>query len=65
MTRVGANAAARRAHPAAPVMPSQPWLFHDLRHTFALQLLRFLMRKAAQDGATAAGGTSLDWARGR
>lgn len=37
--------------PAAPVMPSHPWLFHDLRHTFALQLLRFLMRKAAQDGA--------------
>ncbi|MFI7681006.1 tyrosine-type recombinase/integrase [Actinophytocola sp. NPDC049390] len=36
---------------AAPVMPSHPWLFHDLRHTFALQLLRFLMRKAAQDGA--------------
>ena len=39
------------AHPAAPVMPSQPWLFHDLRHTFALQLLRFLMLKAAQEGA--------------
>lgn len=36
---------------AAPVMPSHPWLFHDLRHTFALQLLRFLMLKAAQDGA--------------
>jgi integrase len=39
------------AHSAAPVMPNQPWLFHDLRHTFALQLLRFLMLKAARDGA--------------
>ncbi|WP_410598071.1 tyrosine-type recombinase/integrase [Amycolatopsis sp. lyj-23] len=36
---------------AAPIMPTQPWLFHDLRHTFALQLLRFLMLRAAQDGA--------------
>lgn len=40
-------------HPAAPVLPRQPWLFHDLRHTFALQLLLFLMKHAARDGAAA------------
>lgn len=33
-------------HPAAAPLPTLPWLFHDLRHTFALRLLLFLMRKA-------------------
>jgi integrase len=29
-------------HPDAPVMPRKRWRWHDLRHTFALQLLAFL-----------------------
>ncbi|WP_299540734.1 site-specific integrase [uncultured Streptomyces sp.] len=33
----------------APVMPRQRWLFHDLRHTFALRLLIFLTREALND----------------
>lgn len=44
---------AHAAHPAAPVLPSQPWVYHDLRHTFALQLLRFLMQRAVRDGMAA------------
>ncbi|MEU4711626.1 site-specific integrase [Nocardia salmonicida] len=35
-------------HPDAAVLPSSPWLYHDLRHTFALRLLMFLMRKAVE-----------------
>jgi integrase len=38
-------------HPAAAPLPTLPWLFHDLRHTFALRLLLFLMRKAVADAA--------------
>lgn len=38
-------------HPAAPMLPLLPWLFHDLRHTFALRLLLFLMRQAMRDAA--------------
>jgi integrase len=38
-------------HPTAPVLPSLPWLFHDLRHTFALRLLLFLMRQAMHNAA--------------
>jgi len=30
--------------PRAPVLPSRPWRFHDLRHSFCLQLLKYLMR---------------------
>jgi len=33
---------AHREHPAAPVLPRRPWRFHDARHTFALQLLKYL-----------------------
>lgn len=32
--------------PGAPVLPPRPWRFHDLRHTFCLQLLKYLMRVA-------------------
>lgn len=28
----------------APVLPPRPWRFHDLRHSFCLQLLKYLMR---------------------
>ncbi|WP_367836490.1 tyrosine-type recombinase/integrase [Streptomyces rochei] len=31
----------------APVLPNRPWRFHDLRHTFCLQLLKYLMRLVA------------------
>ena len=34
--------------PTTPVLPAQPWRFHDARHTFALQLLRFLQRRRVQ-----------------
>ncbi|HXA61829.1 MAG TPA: hypothetical protein VNW94_21995, partial [Streptosporangiaceae bacterium] len=36
-----------RAHaeePGTPMLPAQPWRFHDARHTFALQLLKYLQR---------------------
>lgn len=32
-----------------PMLPRQCWLFHDLRHTFALRLLIFLTREAVGD----------------
>jgi site-specific recombinase XerD len=35
-------------HPAAPMLPAQPWRFHDARHTFALQLLKYLQRTRVQ-----------------
>lgn len=35
-------------HPGAPLLPPRPWRFHDARHTFALQLLRFLQRVRVQ-----------------
>jgi integrase len=38
-------------HPDAASLPTLPWLFHDLRHTFALRLLLFLMGKAIADAA--------------
>ncbi|MFD0068354.1 hypothetical protein [Streptomyces sp. NPDC056690] len=31
----------------APALPKRPWRFHDLRHTFCLQLLKYLMRLVA------------------
>lgn len=34
---------------AAPVMPRLCWLYHDLRHTFALRLLIYLTREALKD----------------
>ncbi|MFQ2845587.1 tyrosine-type recombinase/integrase, partial [Mycobacterium paragordonae] len=36
-------------HPAAPVMPQRRWRWHDLRHTFALQLLTYLERQMDGD----------------
>ncbi|WP_432080632.1 hypothetical protein [Streptomyces sp. WAC 04229] len=39
--------AAVRDEGRAPQLPQKRWRFHDLRHTFALRLLDFLMRKAA------------------
>ncbi|WP_203843259.1 hypothetical protein [Winogradskya humida] len=36
------------AAPGTPVLPAHPWRFHDARHTFALQLLRFLQRRRVQ-----------------
>ena len=32
-------------HPDAPLMPRRRWRWHDLRHTFALQLLSYLERQ--------------------
>ncbi|MFJ5882619.1 hypothetical protein [Kitasatospora cineracea] len=32
------------AHHAAPPLPRKRWRFHDARHTYALQLLKYLMR---------------------
>ncbi|MCX5003774.1 hypothetical protein OHB05_14195 [Streptomyces sp. NBC_00638] len=37
----------------APRLPAKRWRFHDLRHTFALRLLDFLMRRAAERERTA------------
>ncbi|MET8621038.1 tyrosine-type recombinase/integrase [Streptomyces albidoflavus] len=37
------------AHETAPQMPRACWLYHDLRHTFALRLLIFLTREALGD----------------
>ncbi|MER5358844.1 site-specific integrase [Streptomyces sp. NPDC002785] len=37
------------AEEAAPQLPRQCWLYHDLRHTFALRLLIFLTREALND----------------
>ncbi|MFE2089828.1 tyrosine-type recombinase/integrase [Streptomyces sp. NPDC059460] len=39
------------AHEAAPQMPRRCWVYHDLRHTFALRLLIFLTREALGDTA--------------
>ncbi|MFD7623939.1 tyrosine-type recombinase/integrase [Streptomyces sp. NPDC059802] len=36
-------------HPAAPPLPRRCWVYHDLRHTFALRLLIFLTREALRD----------------
>ncbi|GAA2255217.1 hypothetical protein GCM10010402_08110 [Actinomadura luteofluorescens] len=35
-------------HPVAPMLPMRPWRFHDARHTFALQLLKYLQRTRVQ-----------------
>ncbi|QRV36707.1 hypothetical protein I6J42_23660 [Streptomyces californicus] len=50
-----------RDNPAAPMLPAKRWRFHDLRHTFALRLLAFLMRRAMQrEGVTRGGGAVAD-----
>ncbi|MFJ9155067.1 tyrosine-type recombinase/integrase [Streptomyces sp. NPDC102270] len=36
-------------HWQAPVLPRRCWVYHDLRHTFALRLLVFLTREALND----------------
>jgi integrase len=36
-------------HPDAPLMPRRRWRWHDLRHTFALQLLSYLERQMDGD----------------
>ncbi|KOU51513.1 hypothetical protein ADK56_09775 [Streptomyces sp. MMG1522] len=42
-----------RGDDRAPQLPVKRWRFHDLRHTFALRLLDFLMRRAAERERTA------------
>ena len=39
-----------RAHATkdTPMLPAWPWRFHDARHTFALQLLKYLQRTRVQ-----------------
>ncbi len=36
--------------PAKMLVPRRCWVYHDLRHTFALRLLIFLTRQALKDG---------------
>ncbi|MFC8803935.1 site-specific integrase [Streptomyces anthocyanicus] len=43
----------------APMLPVKRWRFHDLRHTFALRLLAFLMRRAMERDAAIRGGRSV------
>lgn len=35
-------------HPSSPMLPGKAWRFHDARHTFALQLLKYLQRVRVQ-----------------
>ncbi|MFI6554077.1 hypothetical protein [Streptomyces griseus] len=42
-----------RGDERAPQLPQKRWRFHDLRHIFALRLLDFLMRRAAEREHTA------------
>lgn len=39
------------ADSGAPVSPRRCWVYHDLRHTFALRLLIYLTREALRDAA--------------
>ncbi|MGY5593673.1 site-specific integrase [Streptomyces sp. C-3] len=48
-----------RDDPQAPMLPVKRWRFHDLRHTFALRLLAFLMRRALEREAAVRGGMSV------
>ncbi|MGW5401965.1 site-specific integrase [Streptomyces sp. NPDC003952] len=48
-----------RGDERAPLLPARRWRFHDLRHTFALRLLDFLMRRAVQREAVTRGGGSV------
>ncbi|MEU1288288.1 site-specific integrase [Kitasatospora sp. NPDC005856] len=44
----------------APMLPVKRWRFHDLRHTFALRLLDYLMRRAvAREAVTRPGAARL------
>ncbi|WP_460348663.1 hypothetical protein [Actinoallomurus acanthiterrae] len=43
---------AHAGHPAAPTLPRKPWRFHDARHTFALQLLKYLQRLRIEQALT-------------
>lgn len=38
-------------HESAPALPRHRWLYHDMRHTFALRLLIYLTREALCDTA--------------
>ena len=40
---------AHAGHPDMPLMPRRRWRWHDLRHTFALQLLSYLERQMDGD----------------
>ncbi|MFJ7494476.1 hypothetical protein ACIQZB_25325 [Streptomyces sp. NPDC097727] len=40
--------AAVRGDERAPQLPTKPWPLHGLRHTFALRLLDYLMRRSAE-----------------
>lgn len=42
---------AHAEHGEVPMLPRTPWLFHDMRHTFALRLLIYLTREAVADGS--------------
>ncbi|QDO20067.1 hypothetical protein FNV65_20620 [Streptomyces sp. S1A1-8] len=48
-----------RDDPRTPMLPVKRWRFHDLRHTFALRLLAFLMRRALEREAAIRGGMSV------
>lgn len=50
------------ADPDTPVLPRHRWVYHDLRHTFALRMLIFLTRKelGALDGQHVPLSTVLD-----
>ncbi|MGW2800786.1 tyrosine-type recombinase/integrase [Streptomyces sp. NPDC001269] len=39
------------SHRTAPQLPRRGWVYHDLRHTFALRLLIFLTREVLGDAA--------------
>ena len=39
---------AHNDHPSAPMLPGKAWRFHDARHTFAVQLLKYLQRVRVQ-----------------
>jgi len=46
-------------HERAPLLPAMPWLYHDLRHTYALRLLAYLTQVAADQKAGGAGLATL------
>lgn len=46
-------------HELAPPLPRKAWRFHDARHTFALQLLKYLMRLVAEQDAARAKANGL------
>ncbi len=50
---------AHAAHERTPTLPAMPWLFHDLRHTFALRLLSYLTQLAREREAPGSGLATL------